>query len=162
MGRELLKCVTSGEIVSLSDVIRVMSLKRFGVSIPEDLLERFDEIVIKRGYVGRSEAIRDAMRLFLSQYEADLEELGSIGTISVVYKHKPKVMASLTEMQHRCDAHVISTMHVHLTPTHCLEVATVKGKKEGIQDLANKMGGLTGVEYVRLFSFAVPVEKHEH
>jgi CopG family nickel-responsive transcriptional regulator len=144
------------------DVIRVMSLKRFGVSIPEDLLKRFDEVVFKRGYVGRSEAIRDAMRLFLSQYEADLGEEGNIGTISVVYKHKPRVMANLTKMQHGSDAHVISTMHVHLTPSHCLEVATVKGKKEGIQNLANKMGGLTGVEYVRLFSFGVPDLEHEH
>ncbi len=144
------------------DVIRVMSLKRFGVSIPEDLLERFDEVVVKRGYIGRSEAIRDAMRLFLSQYEADLEEKGSIGTISVLYRHKPKVMASLTKMQHGSDAHVISTMHVHLTPLHCLEVATVKGKKDGIQNLADKMGGLTGVEYVRLFLFAVPDLEHEH
>ena len=38
-----------------------MALKRFGVSVPEDLLEKFDKLVEKKGYVGRSEAIRDAM-----------------------------------------------------------------------------------------------------
>ncbi|MFH0958499.1 MAG: ribbon-helix-helix protein, CopG family, partial [Pseudomonadota bacterium] len=33
-------------------------LVRFGVSIPDDLLEKFDELIAQKGYTNRSEAIR--------------------------------------------------------------------------------------------------------
>ena len=35
---------------------------RFGVSIPPDLLEKFDKIIEAEGYDSRSEAIRDMIR----------------------------------------------------------------------------------------------------
>ena len=53
-----------------------MTLKRFGVSIPEDLLEKFDKLVEKKEYVGRSEAIRDAMRSYISQTEWEADQDG--------------------------------------------------------------------------------------
>ena len=138
-------------------------LKRFGVSIPKRLLDRFDQIVESKGYVGRSEAIRDAMRLYISQWELDGEQEGGAATLSVVYRHKARLMAELTNAQHGVSANVISTMHVHLTPSHCLEVLTLSGEKESIQRLAEKIGGLSGVEYAKLFMFSVPDSSdHDH
>ena len=137
---------------------KILSLKRFGVSISEDLLERFDDLVQRKGYVGRSEAIRDAMRAYISQSEWESSQTGGIATLNIVYKHKPRLMSELTEAQHCCDAEVISTLHIHLTHDHCLEVVTIKGTKAGIENFANKVGGLSGIEYSRLFSFALPDE----
>ncbi|MHA2211417.1 MAG: CopG family ribbon-helix-helix protein, partial [Candidatus Thorarchaeota archaeon] len=101
-------------------MVKNPELKRFGVSIPEDLLEQFDVLVKAKRYVGRSEAIRDAMRLFISQWELESNQEGNAATLSVVYKHKAKLMAELTNAQHTSGANVISTMHVHLTPSHCM------------------------------------------
>ena len=54
---------------------------RIGVSLPEKLLSRFDEIILKRGYSSRSEGIRDAIRNYIVHYEwmSDVQgsELGS-------------------------------------------------------------------------------------
>ena len=44
-------------------------LMRIGVSLPEKLLSRFDEIILKRGYSSRSEGIRDAIRNYIVHYE---------------------------------------------------------------------------------------------
>jgi CopG family nickel-responsive transcriptional regulator len=133
------------------------------VSIPEDLLERFDSLVQKKGYVGRSKAIQDAMRAYISQSDWESAHAGGIATLNIVYKHKPRLMSELTEAQHCCDAEVISTLHIHLTHDHCLEVITIKGNKAGIENFANKVSGLSGIEYSRLFSFALPDEpNHEH
>ncbi len=138
-------------------------LKRFGVSIPKDLLERFDLLVQSKRYVGRSEAIRDAMRLFISQWELETEQVGSAATLSVVYRHKAKLMADLTNAQHGSSTNVISTMHVHLTPSHCLEVLTLNGRKESLQKLADKISGLSGVDFTKLFMFSVPdTSDHDH
>jgi len=43
-------------------------LARIGVSLPENLLEKFDEIITKRGYSSRSEGIRDAIRGYICYY----------------------------------------------------------------------------------------------
>ena len=44
-------------------------LMRIGVSLPDTLLSKFDEIIEKRGYSSRSEGIRDAIRSYISYYE---------------------------------------------------------------------------------------------
>ncbi|MGZ8933156.1 MAG: ribbon-helix-helix protein, CopG family, partial [Halobacteriota archaeon] len=45
-------------------------LMRIGVSIPSRLLSAFDQVINKRGYSSRSEAIRDAIRGYLLDYES--------------------------------------------------------------------------------------------
>jgi CopG family nickel-responsive transcriptional regulator len=154
----LLKCVTSGEIVSLLMVVRVMTLKRFGVSVPEDLLEKFDNLVEKKEYIGRSEAIRDAMREYISQFDwsTESDQENTIASLNIVYQHKPRLMSDLTRIQHDAQAQVVSTVHVHATHSHCLEVITLKGNRKSIEELANKISGLKGIEYVRLFTFYLP------
>jgi CopG family nickel-responsive transcriptional regulator len=140
-----------------------MELKRFGVSIPAGLLEEFDRLVADKGYIGRSEAIRDAMRLFISQSDWESSQGGGFASLNIVYQHKPQLMASLLKWQHDADAEVISTVHTHITRTHCFEVLTIKGTKEGIQRLANKISGIKGIEYSKLFAFSVPDDPgHAH
>lgn len=149
----------------LIEVIRVMTLKRFGVSVPEDLLEKFDEIVFRKGYIGRSEAIRDAMRGYISQVEWETEQEGTMASLNIVYRHKPRLMADLVQAQHDSHVNVVSTVHVHVTQSHCLEVITLKGEKKAIEKLANKISSLKGIEYMRLFSFVLPDSEtagHEH
>ncbi|MGY5870725.1 MAG: nickel-responsive transcriptional regulator NikR [Candidatus Thorarchaeota archaeon] len=144
-----------------------MALKRFGVSVPEDLLKEFDQLVTEKGYIGRSEAIRDAMRVYIS--ESQWEKGGDLimASLNIVYCHKPKIMADLIKVQHNSDAHVISTVHVHMSHSHCLEVITLKGSKESVTKLANKVTGISGIEYAKLFTFSLPEDAdlghfHQH
>ena len=136
----------------------LITVKRFGVSIPEDLLEKFDKLVEKKGYIGRSEAIRDAMREYISQFEwsSESEQEDIMASLNIVYKHKPRLMSDLMRVQHDAHAQVISTVHVHATHSHCLEVITLKGTRKSIEELADKISGLKGIEYVRLFTFFLP------
>ena len=43
-------------------------LKRTSISVPEDLLTEFDEASWQRGYVDRSEAVRQAMRMAIAEW----------------------------------------------------------------------------------------------
>jgi len=140
-----------------------MVLKRFGVSIPEDLLENFDRLVEEKGYIGRSEAIRDAMRAYISESHWETGGDNMMASLNIVYGHKPKIMADLIKVQHNSEAHVISTVHVHMTKTHCLEVITLKGSKDSILKLANTVAGISGIEFSKLFTFSLPEgENFEH
>jgi len=133
-----------------------MTLKRFGVSIPEDLLEQFDNLVEEKEYVGRSEAIRDALRLFISESKWEGGNDLIMASLNIVYCHKPKIMADLIKAQHTSEAHVISTVHVHMSQSHCLEVITLKGSKDSVIKLSNKITGISGIDYAKLFTFALP------
>jgi CopG family nickel-responsive transcriptional regulator len=137
-------------------------MKRFGVSIPEELLERFDDVVMKRKYSGRSEAIRDAIRLFLTQAEWETNQEGNYAALNIVYQHKPKLMEELIKKQHNAKANVLSSVHIHLTHSHCFELLTIKGTNEGITELADEIGGIPGIEYSQLFTFALPEGDANH
>ena len=121
-------------------------------------MEKFDKLVEKKGYIGRSEAIRDAMREYISQFEwsSESEQEDIMASLNIVYKHKPRLMSDLMRVQHDAHAQVISTVHVHATHSHCLEVITLKGTRKSIEELADKISGLKGIEYVRLFTFFLP------
>jgi CopG family nickel-responsive transcriptional regulator len=59
---------------------------RTGISIPIDLLEKFDEIINQRGYPSRSEGVRDAIRAYITDYTWMSEMKGERhGVILMVY-----------------------------------------------------------------------------
>ena len=98
-------------------------LIRFGVSIPDELLDKFDELISSKGYTNRSEAIRDLIRekLVEDQWSGSASEV--VGTITVVYNHEQSDLSKkLTSIQHKKHDLIISTLHVHLDAHNCLEV----------------------------------------
>jgi len=61
-------------------------LMRIGVSLPGELLDKFDKTLLKRGYSSRSEGIRDAIRTYNQHYEWMQQIKGKrSATISIVY-----------------------------------------------------------------------------
>ena len=126
---------------------------RFGVSIGESLLEKFDGLIEDKGYTNRSEAIRDLIRnnLIESERENRAYEGEAIGTITIVYDHHTREIGDkLTDIAHDHHDLVISTMHVHLTHSSCLEVMAVKGTGEQIRHFADKMISARGVKHGKL------------
>lgn len=124
---------------------------RFGVSIDERLLKRFDRLTSRKGYANRSEAIRDLIRDHLVEEEWDKEDKETVGTISLVYNHKIRELTNiLIDLQHHYCLEIISTMHIHLDEHNCLEVLIVKGKAKRIREIADKLISTKGVKYGRL------------
>ena len=127
-------------------------LERTCVSLPSDLLDRFDEIIEKRGYSSRSEALRDAIRSYIVNYEWMSEVQGErVGVISLVYEHDQRGLADeLTEIQHRHMGLITSSVHVHLDHENCLEIIALRGDGDAIRQLAETVMALKGVKYVKL------------
>ena len=128
-----------------------MATTRFGVSIEDALLKRFDSLIRAKGFRNRSEAIRDLIRdlLVSEQWEAGTEE--TAGTITLVYSHDTRELTdTLTDIQHHYHAAVLSTMHIHLDHHTCLEVLIVKGKGREIRRIADRLIGTKGVIHGKL------------
>ncbi len=126
-------------------------LVRFGVSINEELLEKFDNLVVQKGYSNRSEAIRDLIRNQLVELEWQDKDHEVAGTITIIYDHHVRGLSKqLLEVQHGCHDLILSTMHLHLDHHNCLEVLAVKGLVKEIQEAAQQLIGVRGVKHGRL------------
>ena len=128
-----------------------MPTTRFGVSIEDGLLRRFDRLLDEKGYQNRSEAIRDLIRDVLVSEQWEEGTMETAGTITLVYSHDTRELTErLTDLQHRHHAAIMSTMHLHLDGHTCLEVLVVKGKGGEIKKVADRLIGTKGVIHGKL------------
>jgi len=128
-----------------------MGIIRFGVSVPEELLEKFDRIIEEKGYVNRSEAIRDMMRDFIVRHEWEEGDAEVAGTITMLYNHdEADVVKELLDLQHDYLEEIVSSIHVHMDKHNCLEVVIVKGKASRIKEIADRLLSLKGVKHGKL------------
>jgi CopG family transcriptional regulator, nickel-responsive regulator len=127
-------------------------LMRIGVSLPDNLLGRFDEIITKRGYSSRSEGIRDAIRNYILNYEWMSEVEGDrIGIVSLLYDHDQRgLVNNLIDIQHDNSDLTQSSVHVHIDEHNCLEILTLRGDARQIRSFVEKMMSLKGVKHVKL------------
>ncbi len=127
------------------------SLTRFGVSIDNKLLDRFDKEIVSKGYNNRSEAIRDLIRNQMVELEWEDENQEVAGTITLVYNHHTRGLSDLlTELQHSFHKLVLSTMHVHLDHHNCLEILVIKGKAREAKEVADRLLSVKGVLHGKL------------
>lgn len=128
-----------------------MNTIRFGMSIDERLLKRFDHLISEKGYVNRSEAIRDLIRNTLVEEQWEQGDEETFGTITLVYNHHTRELSDrLIEHQHAHSEHIISALHVHIDEHHCLEVVVVRGKPTTIKRIADELIGTKGVKHGKL------------
>ncbi|MFH0739471.1 MAG: nickel-responsive transcriptional regulator NikR [Candidatus Omnitrophota bacterium] len=125
-------------------------LVRFGVSLDQELLERFDRLIKERDYTCRSEAFRDLIRQELVQKQ--WQGAGEIaGAITLIYDHhKRELVNKLMDIQHDFGNVIISSQHIHLDHSNCLEIIAVKGSAKKAQKLADSLKSVKGVKHETL------------
>ena len=121
-------------------------LRRFSVSLEEELFVEFGRYLERHGYRNRSEAVRDLIRKALVRQEWDSDQ-PVVGVITLVFDHhRPQLQERLTAIEHEHHHLITSTTHVHMDHHNCLEVAIVKGRASEVQRLARALVTLRGVK----------------
>lgn len=122
-----------------------MEIKRFGVSLEDDLLLALDDYAVQNKFPNRSQAIRHLIRknLVTQRWEGNQEVAGAI--VLVYDHHKRDLQHNSTQIQHDYHDLILSVQHVHLDHHHCLETIAVKGKADRLIELANQLIGLKGI-----------------
>ena len=124
------------------------SLIRFGISLDNDLLKKFDSHLSRKSYGSRSEAIRDLIREDLVNEEWVHEDKETAGAISLIYDHHQRqLLGKITDIQHDHQTVIVSTQHIHLNHHNCLEIIAVKGIGKEIKQLADNLRALKGVKH---------------
>jgi CopG family nickel-responsive transcriptional regulator len=141
----------------------VGEIVRFGVSIDESLLAGFDELIARKGFSNRSDALRALIRGML--LEAQVEEQPQaevVGTITLVYDHHHGDLANrLVDLQHRFHGHIVSTLHVHIDESSCLEVLVVRGASDQVRQISEALIGTRGVQQGKLLISVARAGTHD-
>ncbi len=121
------------------------------VSLAGEMLRRLDGLVSEKGYSSRSEAIRDAVREVLSEYElAKMEQGRATATITVISGYERNdVDEKLTRLRHEYNELVTSNMHLHIDEEYCLEIFVVQGDYDKILSFIGKVRAVRGVQEVK-------------
>ncbi len=134
---------------------------RFGISIDDKLLDSFDRLIELKGYMNRSEAIRDLIRAALVELKWEGGEEETVGTVTLVYNHHVRDLSDkLTEQQHTHYSQIISALHIHLDAHNCLEVLVVRGKARDVKKIADELIGVKGVKHGKLVMTTTGEELH--
>jgi CopG family nickel-responsive transcriptional regulator len=128
-------------------------LERIGVSLEHDLLKSFDKLIAEKGYVNRSEAIRDLIRDTLVQRswsESNGRE-ERVAVVALVYDHDSSSLAQkLAHIQHENHKAVVSALHVHMDEHNCLEVLVLRGRGKDVISMGEGLASTKGVKYGKL------------
>jgi len=122
-------------------------LIRFGVSMEESLIKKFDAYIGNKNYSNRSEAIRDMIRKNLVENEWISDGEVACGIVMVYDHHKRELVNKLLDIQHDYSKIIISTQHVHLDHDNCLEIVAVKGNVKDVEILGNRLSSMKGVKH---------------
>lgn len=127
-----------------------MKIKRFGVSLEDDLLNKLDDLARKRKLPNRSQAIRFLIRKDLVQDKWEGNENVS-GCVVLIYDHhKRQLLNKSLDAQHKYQHLVLSVQHAHLNHNNCLETIILKGKARELKGLANRLIALKGIKHGEL------------
>ena len=122
-------------------------LVRFSVTIPEDLLNEFENEYYSENRENRSEAIRNLMRSYVAGERWKTGNKEIFATVTIVYDHHmPELTGKLTAAQHDCGGIIICSTHVHITHTTCLECVITKGLSSEIQKFIAALKNIRGIK----------------
>jgi len=121
------------------------------ITLPSELLKKFDEFIKTRGYYSRSEAFRDAIRNLIAEAEVASFKGGRVATTIMItcdYARKD-VDRRVSELRHEFDDVVIENVHRHIEEKYCLEIFIAEGTLKRILDLVGRIRGMRGILQVK-------------
>lgn len=127
-------------------------MQRITITIDDDLLAELDEMIRRRGYANRSEALRDLARAGMKEVALEQGEISEcFGVLSYVYDHEARDLARrLTSSHHHHHDISVASLHVHIDAGRCLEVSILKGDTGEVRHFADSITAQKSVEHGEL------------
>jgi CopG family nickel-responsive transcriptional regulator len=121
------------------------------MSLTNDLLRKLDALIADKSYSSRSEAIRDAIRTSLTEYELSRLERGRVAaTITTISEYERRdVDERLMRLRHEYNDLVTGNMHIHLGSNYCLEVFIAQGAVGDVLTFVGRVRAIRGIQHVK-------------
>jgi CopG family nickel-responsive transcriptional regulator len=122
------------------------------MSLPSDLLSKFDESMVKAGYTDRSKALQTAIHSLIDDYSwKSNDSAEGAGAIILMYdNHAYNQDKKSTLIQHKYSDVISASTHVHLKSDNCLETILVRGDIKKIRELAKRLSENRGIKILKV------------
>ncbi|MDR1116057.1 MAG: nickel-responsive transcriptional regulator NikR [Tannerella sp.] len=127
-----------------------MSLKRFGVSLEEDILDALDKFVKDNGFANRSQAIRFLVEKNIAERKWQCGNIVA-GTVIIMYNQsKREIARKIAEIQQQYQDVILSSSQYYLNEDFCLHLATVTGVAHRLTELSDRLITIKGIKHGKL------------
>jgi CopG family nickel-responsive transcriptional regulator len=128
-----------------------LTLTVISITLPNNLLKKFDQFSKARGYYSRSEAFRDALRNLIAEAEIAKAEPGFVAaTLMITCDYARRdVDLRMSEVRHEFDDIVVENVHRHINKEYCLEVFIAEGNQPRVLELVGRIRGMRGIQEVK-------------
>lgn len=121
------------------------------ITLPSELIKKFDAFIRERGYYSRSEAFRDAIRTLMT--EAELGKLEAKKVAAVILTacdiRRKDIDVRLVELRSDFEDVVVENLHRYIENEYCVDVFLVQGEHKRILDFLGRVRGTRGVQQVK-------------
>ncbi len=127
-----------------------MTLKRFGVSLEEELLDSLDKYVEKNGFSNRSQAIRFLIEKNVAE-EKWMCNHTVAGTIVIMYdKERKDITSRIADIEQEHQELILSSSQYFINSNFCLHIATVMGEAYRLTGLSDMLIAIKGIKHGKL------------
>lgn len=122
------------------------------MSLPSDLLTKFDESMVKAGFTDRSKALQTAIHSLIDDYSWKTSDRSKgAGALVMLYdNHVFNQDKKSTKIQHKYADVISASMHLHLDNDNCLETIMVRGDIQKIRELAKHLSENRGIKSLKV------------
>lgn len=127
-----------------------MSLKRFGVSLEDSLLESLDKYVDDNGFANRSQAIRFLVEKNVAETKWQCNHIVA-GTIVIMYdQEKTAISSKIVSIQQDYQDAILSSSQYYINQNFCLHIVTVMGTAHRLTELSDRLTTIKGIKHGKL------------
>ena len=127
-----------------------MGLKRFGVSLEDELLAALDQYVQANGFPNRSQAIRFLIEKNVAEQKWQCNHIVA-GTIILMYDQvKREITSKVSLIEQEYQDVVLSSSHYFINKNFCLHIATVMGEAHRLTELSDRLTTIKGIKHGKL------------
>ncbi len=127
-----------------------MTLKRFGVSLEDDLLKILDDYVLQNGFANRSQAIRFLVEKNVVEQKWQCNHVVA-GAIIIMYEQQRRDIAlRIIDAQEDYQDVILSSSDYYINRKFCLHVSTVMGEAYRLTELSDHLTSIKGITHGKL------------
>lgn len=127
-----------------------MALKRFGVSLEDELLEDLDKYAGDNGFANRSQAIRFLIKKNVTEQKWQCNHVVA-GTIIVMYdQDKKEITSKIASVQQIYTDVILSSSQYYINNNFCMHITTVMGEAHRLTELSDYLTTIKGIKHGKL------------
>jgi len=119
------------------------------VSLSDKILKELDLIQKDLGFSGRSETIRAAVKMLITENKEKQKLTGNLSATLLII-HNKKYEETITNTKHEFEDIIITQTHNHLQEDRCLEIFILNGDASRIKQLVRSFRKNGKIDCVKL------------